>query len=596
MHLGHIVGAVAAAALVFGVCRVTSAAQARETGDDVHIVARADGTAVVEHHLRWRAAHGPLKSIDVSGVDRAAAVERDVIVTSAEGERTFGEAARAEDGAVHVAFDTGREPERGSFDVRLVWSVDLAAEGALVRDGASWVLTLRNPTPSDAFDSARLTLDVPAAAGPPEPIDPATGVVDLSQQVSARREVAGEGARDVLELVRPHVARDEVVTWTVRLDPKAFALAGTVAARAPAAGPQAGARLKLLASVLGFAALAALFGALVRAKTRAVQAACAARGVVPLALLPLPPPARAAVAGGALAAGAALQLRGLYDTGGALVALALLAAAHRAPRPAIAPRGPGRWLVLRPREAFAASVPASDAFDVGTRAGQLAGVVVFAAVASAAAIAGRSSAEAAMVIVLDAMVLVPLGCTGRRSQLRPDLSADAAPQLAAAYRRLSRLDVLRVAPWARVVADGVVDELRLLVAPRASLPGFVGVELGIAWSATPVGWASHPEVLVRVLDSSPASSRLAEIAPEARIVTGRRPEERVARLVPRRANGAGVVELLRTVVEWMADRRSYGRPESLAPEDAMELRRATASSQRRRERRGEVVMLEGVRT
>jgi hypothetical protein len=92
------------------------------------------------------------------------------------------------------------------------------------------------------------------------------------------------------------------------------------------------------------------------------------------------------------------------------------------------------------------------------------------------------------------------------------------------------------------------------------------VELGLAWSATPVGWAHSPEVLVRVLEATPASARLACCAPGLRAVPGRRADERVVRLIPRTATRRAVVALARALVEALADRRLAAGPSWAGPE------------------------------
>jgi hypothetical protein len=107
-----------------------------------------------------------------------------------------------------------------------------------------------------------------------------------------------------------------------------------------------------------------------------------------------------------------------------------------------------------------------------------------------------------------------------------------------------------------VTLDGSrTDELRLLVLPRAAMPGVVGVEVGLAWSGTPVGWASTPEVLARVLDGSAAAAKLARDLPGTRVVPGRRPDERVMRLIPRAPTRAGTIALVRSLADTLTDRR-----------------------------------------
>ena len=71
------------------------------------------------------------------------------------------------------------------------------------------------------------------------------------------------------------------------------------------------------------------------------------------------------------------------------------------------------------------------------------------------------------------------------------------------------------------------------------MPGVLGIELGLAWSATPVGWSGAPEVLARVLDGSAAAARLARELPGMRAVPGRRPDERVIRLAAAQSHAGG---------------------------------------------------------
>jgi len=113
-----------------------------------------------------------------------------------------------------------------------------------------------------------------------------------------------------------------------------------------------------------------------------------------------------------------------------------------------------------------------------------------------------------------------------------------------------------VRPWARVPLESETpDELRLLVLPRAAVPGLLGIEMGLAWSATPVGWSHAPELLARVLEGSPAAARLARELPETRLVPGRRPDERVVRLLPSAPTRASAAALARALGDAFTDRR-----------------------------------------
>jgi hypothetical protein len=530
--------------------------EAREGGDDAYVRIEPDGTGAIAHTLRWHVLHGPLKRIDLAGVDARAAIEPEVNFAADDGRRFVGHASRQADGTVRVAPDDARGLPRGTYEFAVRWRLDLVGASALRRDGGTFRLTLAGLTPSDGFDSARLILDVPAAMDPPQPVVPETGLIDDGQQASLRRGPD----RDVLDLVRPHVARDEPIVWNLRIDRRALRVGSDAAPAAVAATSrvtESGWRTPMLAAVL--VAVAGVVASLVAFKGRAVRAVCAARGAIARPLIPIALPPRAVLAGLAFASGLELQLRGRASLGGSLVAFAALAAAHRRPTSPAVPKGPGRWLVLRPEDAFAPPSGADDWLDVGTRAGRWLAVGFFGALVVGAFVATRLASEAVWTLLLDLGALLPLGLTGRASQLPPQATA-TGPWLASAYRRLSGVDALRVAPWARVVVGGggALDELRLIVAPRASLPGFVGVELGLAWSPTPVGWASSPEVLVRVLDGSAASAKLARCLPGLPAVPGRRPEERVVRLLPVLPTRKDAVALTRGVAEALVDKRLPG--------------------------------------
>ncbi|MDP9002597.1 MAG: hypothetical protein M3O46_21115 [Myxococcota bacterium] len=247
---------------------------------------------------------------------------------------------------------------------------------------------------------------------------------------------------------------------------------------------------------------------------------------------------------------------GQTGAGATCVSLATLATAIRPACGPPKPRGPGRWLALRPEQAFASHVPETHWLDIGSSAGRLSALLGFALVAALAAVASRFDAYGAWFVALDAVPLVPLFTTGRASQLPPHGARSAAPWLARAFTVLRSMPGVRVAPWGRVAPDGVIaDELRLLVMPKVAMPGVVGLEIGLAWSSTPTCWAAAPEVLARVLDGSPAAAKLARDVPRLRTMPGRRPDERVARLRPRAPTRSSTIALVRGLAEALTDRR-----------------------------------------
>jgi hypothetical protein len=99
------------------------------------------------------------------------------------------------------------------------------------------------------------------------------------------------------------------------------------------------------------------------------------------------------------------------------------------------------------------------------------------------------------------------------------------------------------------------------------MPGVAGIEVGLAWSSTPVGWSGAPEVLVRVLDGSPAAARLACAGSLGSTLPGRRPDEKVLRVSPRRRTPLGAVSVARAFADALTDRRVQVPPMSwTAPE------------------------------
>jgi hypothetical protein len=530
--------------------------EAHQTGDDVEIRVESDGVASIRNVLHWHVVRGPLRSIDLENVDPAAILEPNVVVTAEDGRTLSARIARRDAASAHLEVDDPARFMRGTFTFDVRWRVDWVKSRVLTRDGAAWRLSWSSPLATAGFDSARATLEMPPAPEPPQVILADNGTVDDSAISTLRREPE----RDVLELVRPHVARGESVAWTVRIDPRALPgvmdphLRLAPETRAPAEPD----RMRDASLAVALGALALAFGLLVAHKTRAFDAACSERGARSRSFIPLRDPARAALAGLALAAGVGLQAFDQPSAGSALVALAVLAAALRGPQGSLTARGPGRWFVLRPDDAFAPPTGAGHWLDAGTRAGRRTACIAGAALVAIAIALRQVDAEGPWLVAIDSVALLPLFVTGRACDLPPHGTiARRGSWLASVFRRLRSIETLRVVPWARVVLGGAtVDELRLLVLPRAVMPGLVGVEVGQAWSMTPAGWAATPEVLVRVLEESSAAVKLAQVLPRARALPGRRADERVVRVSPRAATTAGTVALTRGLAEALADRRA----------------------------------------
>jgi hypothetical protein len=356
---------------------------------------------------------------------------------------------------------------------------------------------------------------------------------------------------DELTLVRPHVGKGQEVLWAVRIAGRAFE-AGRVAAPAPRPPPV---RLEPRGHdpwvVLAILSLSLVFGALVRDKERRFDRACAVFSERAKGLVPLRSWERAALAGAALFVGLSLELADEGVAGTLAVALAMVCAALRPPRALPPPRAPGRWLVFRPEEVFGPAEPRPPR-EWDALIFLLAIPVLF----GAGSLLRSSQPQATLLLPLDAVALLPLVFTGRRSQLPPDLFRADRKWFRALFRRLSKTRSLHASPWVRIPTGATSgDELRVLAVPRAPMPGLVGVEVGRAFVRTATSYASLPEVLVRVHDATPASSRMTSLASGITPVPGRRPEERVYRFVPSWPTTTATAVLVESLCQQLVDRR-----------------------------------------
>jgi hypothetical protein len=527
--------------------------EAHEASDDVRVHVDTNGKARVEHKVGYRIVRGPLKSFDLVGVEKGATVEPNVTVAADDGRTLDAHAAMHDERTLRVSIDEPRALMRGTFTFTVRYEVDLVAGQELSRDGSVWRLAWSAPIATDGFDGAHTVFELPAGRETPQPIEADTGAVDESAIATLTRNADG----DLLELVRPHVARGEAVRWNVRLDPKAFPEVKDPRLRPPPEPPPpAPDRIRETSLVAGLAGLALAFGLLVLHKGRAFAAACAALGAKPRALVGGGDGVRAAIAGVALAAGVGLELADAPTLGALAIAVAMAAASLRTPEARAAARGPGKWLPVRPEDAFEARARCGHWLDASTLNGKK--TMIATAVGAGALAWGscRIDAEAPWLVVLDSLALLPLFVTGCTTQLPPDAARAPARWLAQLARKLRFRPSVRAVPWARVPAgQATPDELRLLALPRVAMPGLVGIEVGLAWGRGATGWSGAPEVLVRVLDASAAASRLCALLPRTRPVPGRRPEERVFPMVPRFGTRAGTLALVERVAKELVDRR-----------------------------------------
>jgi hypothetical protein len=538
--------------------------------DDVQVRLLPSGEAEIQHRIHLNVAGGPLYKLELQGVDPDAKIEPDAYAATLQEAKNNSLASAvpvhaklregtsdgedAGESSIELTIDEGNGIARGAWLIQLRYRTNLAARGGIRPDGALTHVEWTGARWPDGLDATRATFLIPTAPTPPRADDPSRHEPDDAAEIpptflsSLRRS----REHDELELMRPYAPRGERVVWKLSVDRRALDPLPSKPAAAPAGldvpaaapGPDP-ATVTLLGearpSVLFGAALAVfiLFGLLVSLKMWAARRAARAAGAIARPVIPMPVWARAPLAAAALVSGVALQLSMKEGTwGSALVGLSAVLAAHRSPlwnpRPL---RGPGRWLVVAPREVFGEPARAEGGhLDASTRAGKLwlLGIVMlFAGVAVAVS---RVSTYFCSLIALDVVVFLSIFLTGMRSQLPPDLAVAPAPLLERVARRIGRTlrDGVKVAPRIRV-PDGRpdADELRLLVQPKRAVEGLIGIEIGVVFVPGLSKALAFPEILVRARTGSPCEAIVQSMRQRGRIVRGRRPDELVLAVSPR---------------------------------------------------------------
>jgi hypothetical protein len=543
--------------------------EAHVVGDDVKLTVDASGLARVVHEVTWQVLAGQFHTLDLPGVDAPLTPEPEATLTGEDGRIVEAAFGRRDDHTLRVAFSEPKGIRHGHYKIRLAYRVNLVETHAMVRDGAMWRLSWPGVAWPDGYDSARVTFELPPAEGAPRCAGAGDGAEE-GMLCTLRRD----SGKDVVELVKPHVARREVVSWTLRVAPRAFPGIHDPTLRPPpilSNEPQREGLPPLL--FVGLFAIALGYASLVHRKALRFDEACRVFGARATGLVPGPLWLRATLAGGCVAAGVLAEALRAPTLGGVCIAAAMGLACLRPPRARAPVRGPGKWLALRPSEAFERRA-SSDLFDPLSWRGAVAAIAALSLFAGLGLVLRSLSSEAPYFAGLDALACLPLVATGRRSQLPPDGRSGAA-WLKRLFARLSKERALRVSPWARLpTGRALPDEVRILAVPRAGLPGLVGIEVGLAWRSGATSYAATPAVLVRVHESTAASARMTTLAPFARAVPGRKPEERVFRLVPRLPTRNGTLALVRRLGLELVDRRvtaeSWQQEERRLPKEAGE--------------------------
>ena len=537
-------------------------------GDDVRLTIAPSGQVRVEHRITLKIAGGPLRSIDLRGVDRDAVPDADgYVVPQREAQQSslasaipiatelMAPANKLEDdgtpalSVLKIRFQNDKGLGRGVYVILVRYTSSLASRITL--DGAMARVSWRGPVWDDGLDSARVTFDFPAAPNEPRLDDgpPVLGDVAPTAAGNAaapitlstlRRSVT----RDAIELMRPYAPKGERITWAVRADARALRGALPDASRtAPPVISEDGLAAPALRALVLAAAFAIFLGyaLLVGRKSVDVARAAEAAGATARPLVRLPMVLRALLAGASLVAGLAVELVLHRATMGALLVLAATIFAAHLPAKWKAGgrlRGPGRWLPVAEAEAFRDPPRAPGGhLDASTLNGRIVLALVLAAVAGGVYLLSDISSYQAQIVAFDFTAILAIFGTGLRSSLPPDPGSAPASflrKVAKLVRREQRKDLPRIIGRIRVPEGSPApDELRLAVLPRAAHAGFVTIEIGVVHIAGAGGSIALPEVLLRVTDGSECDRALQPLSRHGRSMRGRKAGERVYAFSPR---------------------------------------------------------------
>ncbi|HEX7669194.1 MAG TPA: hypothetical protein VF395_06420 [Polyangiaceae bacterium] len=543
--------------------------------DTVTVDVERDGSAVVAHEILLGIRGSPLPEVVLEPVDADAEPLPEATATLAKSGSAAGwpiPLSLTRDGTrlrLHVL--EGKGLRGGKYQLRFRYRTSLAAAGKLHPGHASTEVEWSGIGFPDGIDAAKVVFRLPRGAIPPrlratrDPEAEADGtsqsnVNDVSDDqagvfLSTLRRTAD---KDEFELVRPHVAKGEIVSWRVLADRSIFDLASAVTPPLSASGapnppvPKALPRRMSPPLVpLGLGAGAGLLYALsLVLKGRAVDRACALRHAHSRPMLPLSLPLRACLA--ALGLGGAVALLVLVpfpSLAAASLLVTIAAATHLPPRSSPTLRGPGKWSELTPAAAFDQEdqpLPGSLA-DVGTPLGFVLFTALLMGFVAAALVVMRRSPYQGVALALGASVLFPLFFTGRSAELPEDAARAPRALLEWLLDALTRDEALEARPVGRVPLGGAEhDELRLLVMPKRRIQGLVAIEIGMDCHSGPLGALSLPFVLVRVVEGMPA----ADVLPKGLLWTrGRDADERVAVLRPKVPTRRLTLKLTRDIAQ-----------------------------------------------
>ena len=534
--------------------------------DNVWLEVDSSGMAKVRHEMWVRVRGGPLKEFVVDGVDADASPLPDASLVRAKSGAGAGHPIPLVpelDGTVlRLVINAKKGVSRGTFLFRFTYETNLANLGGISDRGGHAELQWTGPRFDQGLDSAKLVLSLPRAASAPS--IPAANGADGRNEGVFLAQLRRSSERDTLEIVRPHVARGETVTWRAKVDPELFGFAPAVAptptphlrsgvSRRAAMGEPSWRRL----GALGASAL--VLAVMLWVKGRSVAVAAEQRGASARPLVRLPLWARAligawlAFAGGAVA----LELQ-LPALGAGLAVLYLLLASHLEPRLHPRLRGPGEWARQDPAcLAQKSSIRSPGAWlDMGRWQGFLFFFAQAAGLLGLARIRFAVSPYEGIICGMGIALLLPIFCTGRATELPTEPGAGGLGLLRKCWQRVEGSEEVEAELLGRVSEAGAVpDELRIRLSPQRVHNGFQGIELAVENQMNGVGRVPLPVIILRVREGSACHQVLSKRLAWAR---GRTSEQRACLLRPALPDVESTIELLGRILDLVQDETSAG--------------------------------------
>lgn len=537
------------------------------------------GGATVSHEWLLRVKGGPLRTITIEGVDSDATLMDGATLVRASSGQVAGVpvalTGQREGQTLHLEVAYNKGLPAGAYLLRFAYATNLQERGLIRAAGARAAVEWQSPVYRDGIDSLKVRFIFAHAPVAPHLEQAADTELsrkqDKVQVVSTDSgvflsEVQREADSDVLTLTRPHVARQERVTWRMLVSPSSVGLTATTstASSPPPSGayvpPQQ--RLWPYAVTLSFAAV---FVLVLFFKLRTGEFAPLV-GMKRRYRLPLTFALVSASLWCAL-------VQEWPSVAACLLFTACVLALTRAEYEPSAARGPGEWRAVSP--STLPYVPPRQA--AGSRwldVGAIPGLLVFLTFTGGTALVGLRmigvSPYISATALFYAMAFVPLFFTvGGKRRLSPvgeqllflgPLEKRLAPAIGS-VEFIGRFPTGAERP----------DEVRLQVRPVAPRAGFRSCQVALECTQGAFGRILTPAILVRVDDRSDAYQSLPRDGQWSR---GRHTEERVVVLRPRLPLRSVTVDLLTSVVKQI----SRSRPTRSSAAESPTKLRAPASA------------------